>query len=90
MIPVSPVVPGFEVHESTFAEHQPQYNNLPAIRCDDGQIFTRWRLSLKERIRVLLFGDIYLSVHTYNRPLQPLLISTEAPQLEQTTSQTHE
>ncbi len=79
MQPVSPVVPGLNLQEIVFAKDQPEYFPLPAYRSEDGYVVTRWKLTLCERIRVLLRGDIWLSVLTYNRPLQPVKLETEAP-----------
>lgn len=79
MRPVSPVVPGSAAEEVVYARHQPQYLQLPAHRTDDGVATTRWRGSLGERIRFLLRGDVWLTVHTYNRPLQPVKLSTTCP-----------
>lgn len=79
MRPVSPVVPGADLPEVTFAKDQPEYNQLPAHRTEDGTVLTRWRLDWRERLRVLFRGDLYVWVKTFNRPLQPLLIETERP-----------
>ena len=79
MKPVSPVLPGQP--EVVYAKDQPQYNLLPAIKGIDGMVITRWKLSWKERLIVLLNGDIYLQVLTFNRPLQPVKLSVEPPEL---------
>ena len=46
---------------------------------DDGQIVTRWRLTWVERLRVLLFGSLWLYIITDGEPLQPVLIKAEPP-----------
>jgi len=80
MKPVVPVVPGFsKLPVTTFAKDQPQYLALPALCCDDGRVVTRWRLSFKERVRVLFSGDLWHSQSTFNRPLQPIRMSTTPP-----------
>lgn len=79
MRPVSPVVKGVE--EVTFAKHQPEYLPLPAIVCTDGTVISRWRLSLRERLRVLFRGSIYLHQLTFGKKLQPQLLCVEKPQL---------
>lgn len=79
MQPVSPVIPGLNLPETVFAKDQPEYIPLPAYRSDDGYVVTRWRLTFRERVRVLLRGDIWLSCLTFNRPLQPVKLETEVP-----------
>ena len=60
-----------------FAEDQDEYNTLPAIRTEDGIVYTCWQLddsSMKELQEN--GGKIYLQVHTFNTPLQPLKMMT--------------
>lgn len=81
MIPVSPVLPRYP--EIVFAKDQPQYLQLPAAVLGgreggrEGRIITRWRLSLYERLKVLLTGNIFLEILTFNKPLQPVRLGTE-------------
>ncbi len=79
MQPVSPVAPGLALPEIVFAKSQPEYNPLPAYRSDDGLVVTRWKLTWMERITVLLGGNLWLSVLTFNRPIQPVKIDTQFP-----------
>lgn len=79
MKPVSPVIPGLELIETVYAKDQPEYQPLPAHRSADGTVLTRWKLSWRERLSVLLRGDLYLFVSTYNKPLQPLMLQVEKP-----------
>jgi type II secretory pathway component PulM len=80
--PVSPVIPGLERDEVICAKDQPEYGQLPSLQYADGTVLTRWRLTWRERLLVLLRGDVYLSVLTFNRGLQPVLIEIERPQQE--------
>lgn len=82
MKPVSPVIPGVELPETVYAKNQPEYNPLPCHRSEDGTVLTRWKLTWRERWRVLISGDVYLFVSTFNRPLQPLLMQTEKPEVQ--------
>lgn len=77
--PASPVVPGLDLPEVVFARCQPEYRPLPAYCTEDGNVLTRWKLTWRERLRVLFRGDLYLWVSTCHRPLQPMLIETEKP-----------
>lgn len=70
-----------ELPESLIAKDQPEYNTLPAYRDADGSVLSRWRLSWRERLRVLIHGDVYVWVQTFNHPLQPILLDTERPKL---------
>ncbi len=79
MTPVTPVVPGFDLPVTTFAKDQPQYISLPSFKCEDGMVVTRWRLDWKERLKLALGGDLWLSVLTFNRPLQPVKLQTHCP-----------
>lgn len=81
MKPVSPVVPGIELPEVVYAKDQPEYRPLPCHKSADGTVLTRWRLTLRERVRVVLRGDVYLFVSTFNKPLQPLMLQVERPEL---------
>jgi len=62
-----------------FAKDQPQYQPLPAFRSDapTGEVVTCWNLSLKERLRVLFKGEIWMSMMTFNKPLTPSFMTTE-------------
>jgi hypothetical protein len=80
--PTSPVIPGFDLEEVLYAKDQPQYQPLPVYKFDDGTIISRWKLSWKERLLVLFKGDIYLWIMTFNKPLQPIIINVNKPELE--------
>jgi len=80
MKPISPVVKGFE--EVVIAKDQPEYLPLPAIICDDGRVISRWRLSLKERIKVFFTGNLWLHQLAFHQPLQPQLPTVDIPKLK--------
>ena len=81
MKPVSPVVPGYELLETVYAKDQPNYKPLPVWKQHDGTTLSRWRLTWKERLRVLFSGNVYLWILTFNQPLQPVMLQTEKPQM---------
>lgn len=85
MKPISPVAEDSEdrwgVSEIVFAKDQPEYIPLPALKFQDGLVVTRWSLSFWERLHVLLGGSVYLGLLTYNRPLQPIRISTSVEEV---------
>lgn len=63
----------------TFAKEQPQYNPLPAWRGIDGTVISCWRMTWRERFRVLFTGHVWVRMLTFNRPLQPLNLGVERP-----------
>ena len=65
----------FHGQNVVFAEHQSEYQPLPAHRALEGRCTFCWRLSFKERIKVLFGGAVWHEVLTFNRPLQPQLLS---------------
>lgn len=79
MKPVSPVIRGSHIPEVNYAEDQPQYMTLPAIRTPDGVVLSRWQLTEKEKQQIAETGEIYLMVWTFNQPLQPVLLSVGVP-----------
>lgn len=75
MRPISPVLsPEFKDLEFIYAKDSIEYNPLPSLRNLKGVVLTRWRPSDKEREAIAEGADILLSVHTFNQPLQPLLM----------------
>lgn len=77
--PAIPVIPDGRCPDVIIAKDQPEYLPLPAIVLEDGTVITRWHFSLWERLRLLLFGDLWLSVLTFNHPLQPVRLETKCP-----------
>lgn len=82
MTPTTPVLPSQpQLTEITFAKNQPQYQPLPAIRLSDGTVITRWKLNWKERLMILLMGNLYLQQLTFNSRLQPQLPQVTEPEV---------
>ena len=87
MEPIPEVVPGggtpvimqVRIRKVTFAADQPQYRPLVAYHSEDGTVFTRWKLSFAERMKVLFGGSIWLTVLTFNHALQPIKLAAECP-----------
>jgi hypothetical protein len=87
MRPVSPVLlkNPLQIGELVFAKDQPQYQPLPAIRTDNGIVVSRWQMSWRERLRVLLTGSVWLQLvmgldeRGRHRPLTPSMLSTVPP-----------
>ena len=62
----------FDGCNKVWAENQPEYDPLPAQQYGPVSI-TCYRLTLKERIKVLLTGLIWFGQMNFNQPLQPQL-----------------
>lgn len=84
MKPASPVIPGLALVETVYAKDQPPYEALPtyALGDDTGTVVSRWRLSWRERLSVLLSGDIYLWQMTFGKALQPVTLEATKPRWE--------
>lgn len=70
---------GFKEQNCTYAENQPEYLDLPVHKTEDGQVISCWKLTWKERIKMLLTGKIWWFVFTFNQPLQPQLPMVDKP-----------
>jgi hypothetical protein len=66
-------------HNVVYAENQPEYLPLPAHRTEDGVVTSCWGLSFRERIKVLITGRMYLQLFTFNKPLQPIILTVNKP-----------
>ena len=69
----------FKHQNIVFAENQPGYQALPAlkIQSDTGEVISCWKLSFKERIKVLFLGRIWLSLMSFNKPLTPSFLAVD-------------
>jgi hypothetical protein len=78
--PVLPSTP--DIKEVVFAENQPEYLKMPAAVVDyhDGSIgiISRYKLTFRERVRVLFRGDLWIQLLTTGSP-QPQLPSVWEP-----------
>lgn len=70
------------------AKNQPEYLTLPAHFAQDregraqGRSTFCWKLSWRERLKVLFSGRIWQSSLTFGHPLQPQLVSADKPDME--------
>ena len=65
------------------AEDQKEYLPLPAyvFRNTEGEIVCCWKLTWRERIKILFSGILWHHVLTFGQALQPLQLSTEKPDM---------
>lgn len=71
----------FKEHNVVYARDQKEYMPLPALRSDDGTVISCWKMSWKELFKILLHRKVWVSVLTFNKPLQPLLVSSDSKEL---------
>lgn len=73
----------FKHRNVNFAEKQPQYGTLPALKIpgEQGAVITCWRLSFKERIKLIFTGHIWMNLLSFNNPLTPSKLSTSRKEL---------
>ena len=73
MIPIK-----FPEQTVVWAENQPPYLPLPAYT-DREQTISCWQLTWSERIKVLLFGRLWLRQMNFGNKLQPQAPSINSP-----------
>lgn len=64
------------------AKDQPAYLPMPAYIAADGTVTCCWRLTWRERLRVLRSGTIWHQIMTFRQPLQPQSLTVDLPTLE--------
>jgi hypothetical protein len=90
MSPVMQIVPGVDIPETdivVYAKNQPPYIPLPMWKGDDGLRISRWKLTWRERFQILFGGSLWLSILTFNNPLQPVKLEVRCPLVPQMTDQ---
>jgi hypothetical protein len=74
----------FPEQNATLAEDQPEYLPLPVYRAPDGLVVSCWTLTLRERLKLLFTGRLWLMQLTFNEPLQPQSPTVSYPFTPQT------
>lgn len=72
-----PVIPGLEQFEVVYAKDQPEYIPLRTLRSrtDEGKVMSRWDLTAEQRHAIAKGADVYLTLLTFQGPLQPITIA---------------
>jgi hypothetical protein len=65
--------------EIILAKNQRQYLPL-AVAVSGDYVVSRWRLSFAERVKVLLSGNVFISMMNFQSPPMPLLPSVDEPE----------
>lgn len=73
----------FKEQTVIIAKDQSEYLPLPAYQTRDeyGMIYCCWKLSFRERCKLLFTGKIWHSVLTFNRALQPQMLLLNKPDM---------
>lgn len=63
----------FPEANTVFAKDQKEYIQLPAFKneSEKGEVIFCMRLSIKERLKLLITGKIWCELLTFNHPLTP-------------------
>ena len=68
----------FPKQTMVWAKNQPPYLPLPAF-VNERETITCWKMTWKERIKVLFKGQLWLRQMNFSQPLQPQAPSIESP-----------
>ena len=71
----------FKEQNVVFGKDQKEYEPLPALVFQDGEVMTCWKLSWKEVIKLVLTRKVWHSMLTFNKPLQPTLLTVDKNEL---------
>ena len=69
----------FKGRNRVFAKDQPEYVPLHAHITKGGIVTSCWKMTFKERLKVLMTGEVWLQLLTFNQPPQPQLLSVDSP-----------
>lgn len=67
----------FKHQNVVFAKDQPEYQPPPALKIEgpEGHVISCWKLSFKERLKVLFFGRVWVDLLSFNKPLTPSFLA---------------
>lgn len=74
----------FKEQNVVYAKDQKEYMPLPALKFEDGTVNTCWKMSWKELLKIVRTRKVWVSVMTFNKPLQPLLVCADSKELFET------
>ncbi len=72
----------FPEQTEVIAKDQPQYKPMPAWYDRDrrdGKVICLWRLTLRERLKLLATGKLWHHILTFNEGVQPQLLQVDSP-----------
>lgn len=71
----------FKEQNVVYGKDQPEYMPLPALKFNDGMVVTCWKLSWKELVKLIFTRKVWHSMLTFNKPLQPTLLTVNKKDL---------
>jgi len=71
----------FKQVNKTYAKNQKQYIPLPVYEDDiqGGRVFHCWKLSFRERFKILFTGKLWINVLNFHQKLQPIKPMVDNP-----------
>ena len=76
------VVDGMEDEEVVYAKDQPEYLPLRTLKSQSGVVLSRWTLTEEQRQAIANGADVFLELHTFNKPLQPIRMAVSDGKLD--------
>ena len=67
----------FKEQNTVYGKDQKEYQPLPALRSESGEVLSCWKLSWKELLRLIFTRKIWVATMTFNQPLQPQYVTTD-------------
>ncbi len=64
-----------------YAKDQPEYNPLPVFKDNKGTVVSCWEFTDEEIEQIKMNKCLWLSVMTFNQPLQPLFMTADKSEL---------
>lgn len=73
----------FKEQTNVYAKNQPEYLPLPCHKFpgEQGRIAFLWKLTFRDRLKILFTGKLWHEVLTFNKPLQPVYVSVDKPDM---------
>lgn len=73
----------FKEQNIIFAENQQEYEPLPACKLNNasGDVISCWKLSFKEKLRILITGKLWVRLSSFHKPLTPSYFTTKKTDL---------
>lgn len=71
----------FKEHNKVYSKNQPPYLPLPVYEDDEqgGRVIHCWKLSFKERIKILFTGRLWVHILNFKQKLQPIKPMVDNP-----------
>lgn len=71
----------FDGANCVYGKDQPEYMPLPAHKDENGVVLTCWKLSPEDMQRIQETGVIWLEMLTFNKPLMPVRLDSQKPDI---------